>query len=84
MSIVGYNSDVILLLMGLMEDSFICRGNFHFKVPDDNIYYKYDLIEIQYNLLRFLTISYLDIQCLEMNFIYYFFMIEYSSCVDVV
>ena len=80
MSIVGYNSDVIFLLMGLMGDSFIFKG----QVPDDNIDYKYDLIEIQYNLLRFLTISYLDIQCLEMNFIYYFFIIEYSSCVDVV
>ena len=32
-----------------MGDSFIFKG----KVPDDNIDYKYDLIESQYNLLRF-------------------------------
>ena len=65
--------------MGLMGDSFIFKG----QVPDDNIDYKYDLIESQYNLLRFLTISYLDNECHETNLIYYLFIIEYISCVDV-
>ena len=66
-------------LLGLMEDSFIFRG----KCPEENIDYVYDLIESQYNLLRFLTISYIDNQYLDTNLIYYYFVIiEYISCVD--
>ena len=50
-----------------MEDSFIFRG----KVPDDKHRLKIWL-NGQCNLLKFLTISCLDNQCIEKSLIYYF------------
>ena len=65
--------------MSLMENSFIFRGH----VPDDKyiyIDYKYGLMESQCNLLKLLTISYLDNQCLETSLIYYFYYLIYLMC----
>ena len=51
-----------------MEDSFIFRG----KVPDDKHRLKIWLNVNSIYILKYLTISYYDNQCLEKSLIYYF------------